>query len=90
MRQGVPDRIEYCLMSGETVDPFSLPYPYGYGISFSHCLALAQRCLSTYWRNEDGKLRTQRKYAKSNPLPELLRVVADNGAEICRWSVDDL
>jgi hypothetical protein len=90
MQQDVPARIEYALLSGETVDPFALPYPYGYGISFNHCLALAQQCLSSYWRTEDGKLRALRKYGKSNPLPQLVRVVGDNGAEICRWSVDDL
>jgi hypothetical protein len=46
MQQAEPDRIEYCLLSGEPVDPFSISYPYGYGISFGHCLALAQKCLS--------------------------------------------
>jgi hypothetical protein len=90
MRQAEPDRIEYCLLSGEVVDPFPISYPYGYGISFRHCLTLAQQCLSTYWRNEGGTLRAQRKYGRRNPLPELVRVVGDNGEEICRWSVDDL
>jgi hypothetical protein len=46
--------------------------------------------LSTYWLNEGGTPRAQRKYGKNNPLPELVRVVGDNGEEICRWSVDDL
>lgn len=90
MRQAEPDRIEYCLLSGKLVDPFSILYPYGHEISFGHCLALAQQCLSTYWRNEDGTLRAQRKYGKSNPLPEVVRVVGDKGEEICRWSVNDL
>jgi hypothetical protein len=90
MRQAEPDRIEYCLLSGKLVDPFSIRYPYGHEISFGHCLALAQQCLSTYWRHEGGTLRAQRKYGKSNPLPEVVRVVGNNGEEIYRWSVNDL
>ena len=90
MRQAEPERIEYCLLSGEVVDPFSISYPRGHEISFGHCLEIAQQCLSTYWRNEGGTLRAQMKYGKSNPLPELVRVVGENGEEICRWSVDDL
>jgi hypothetical protein len=90
MRQAEPDRIEFCLLSGERVDPFSISYPYGHEISFGHYLALTQQSLRTYWRNEGGTLRAQRKYGKSNPLPELVRVVGDNGEELCRWSVNDL
>jgi hypothetical protein len=69
MRQAEPDRIEYCLLSGKLVDPFSIRYPYGHEISFGHCLALAQQCLSTYWRHEGGTLRAQRKYGKATRCP---------------------
>jgi hypothetical protein len=85
MRQAEPDRIEYCLLSGEVLNSF--PFPCGHEISYGHCLSLAQQCLSTYWRDEGGTLRPT---TKIKPLPQLVRVVGDNGEEICRWSVDDL
>jgi hypothetical protein len=90
MRQITPDRIEYCLMSGELVDPFSIPYGSAQKTSFSDCLTVAQQLLSTYWRKEGGTTRAQMKHGKNNPLPGMVRVVGANGEEICRWSVNAL
>jgi hypothetical protein len=80
-----PDRVEYCLWNGKILNSF--PYPYGHPINHSYCLAVIQRCLSTYWRNDNGALRPA---SKVKPLPDLVRIVDVSGAEICRWSVDDL
>lgn len=80
-----PYRVEYCSLSGELVsDP--VRYPEGHLLSFGDCVITAEKCLATYWRNEGGTLRRKHKV---KPYPEMVRLTAKDGKEICRVSIDD-
>jgi hypothetical protein len=80
-----PDKIEYCLLSGDVLNSF--PYPLGYDTSRAACLALVQKLLSTCRQRVDGQPRPR---MKGRSLPDFVRVVDDTGEEVCRWSLDDL
>jgi hypothetical protein len=80
-----PYRIEYCSLSGEQVsDPVRCQE--GGLLSVGECVATAETCLATYWRNEGGTLQRTHKV---KPYPEMVRVMAKDGKEICRVSIDD-
>jgi hypothetical protein len=79
-----PDRIEYRTLSGDLLSAF--PFPYGHETNTSYCLSLAQWLLSRNWRKESGQLVPS---TKIKPHPELVRVVDENGKEICQWSIVD-
>jgi hypothetical protein len=81
-------RIEYCLKAegARVLDVFPSTWS---APSLGDFIALAQMGLRTYWRVEGGALRPMHKATSKYSLPELVRVVAENGEEICRWSVDD-
>lgn len=63
-------------------------YEYGYeiGTSCGECHAIARRCLARYWHCEGGRVQP---LGKVKPRPEMVRVVAKGGTEICRWTKDD-
>ena len=80
-----PDKIEYCLLSGEVLNSFD--YPVGYDTSREAGLTVAQHVLGSYWHLVDGNLQPK---AKIRPLPDFVRVIDRDGGEICRWSATDL
>ncbi len=90
MQKAKPTEIQYCLRSGELVEPEPLPYPANYGTSFLECEALAQQLLVTYWHVEGGELHPKQKAGNSNPIPDLVRVLNEDGSVFCQWSVDDM
>lgn len=88
MDKNTPREIQYCLKSGATLQAF--PFPDRYGTTYFDCEALVQRFLGTYWRVEGGALIPKHKSSKSNPLPELVRVMSDDGSVFCQFSIDDM
>lgn len=90
MQKAKPTEIQYCLRSGELVEPGSCPYPSNLGTSFLECETYAQRLLDTYWYVEGGELHPKQKAAKSNPIPDLVRVLDEDGSVFCQWSVEDM
>jgi len=88
MDKKIPGEIQYCLKSGATLQ--TVPFPVGYGTTYFECEALVKRFLGTYWRVEGRALIPKHKSSKSNPLPELVRVMAEDGSVFCQFSIDDM
>jgi hypothetical protein len=53
---------------------------------FSSCLALARQGIQDCWRKAQGAMQPMKRDA---PSPDVVRVLAETGEEICRWSVRD-
>ncbi len=88
MNKNIPTEIQYCLPSGAILRKF--PFPVLEGTSYFYCEALVKKCLNTYWGVEGGALFPMHKSPKSNPLPELIRVVAEDGSIFCQLSIDEM
>jgi hypothetical protein len=78
-----PARLEYCM--GPQVIEHHL-YPIGRLVNYAACLSVAQSAFRIYWRRAGTTLH---KMHKLKPYPDSARVVAHDGSEICRWSIDD-
>jgi hypothetical protein len=79
-----PDRIEYCL-GPKAIQ--SYPFPHGVSMDGASCYVIARKLLRTYWWREGDRLHKRMKYLK--PYPDSVRVVAEDGGEVCSWSIDD-
>jgi hypothetical protein len=88
MGKNDPTEIQYCLKSGAILH--KMPFPVGCKTSYLDCEDLAKRLLNTYWRVEGGTLSPMHKASKSNPLPDLVRIIADNDSVFCQWSIDEM
>lgn len=64
-----------------------LDFPVSRADTYGECVAVAREAIRACWAKVDGAMHL--KHTGEEPHYNLVRVLAANGREICRWSVAD-
>jgi len=76
-------KLECALLSGEVLEQDTYPFRTTHYSSF---LQLARLRMQWYWRLREGRLVP---VGKMKRRPDLVRLVAPDGREIFRWTIED-